>query len=94
MSSEHDEKRDQDVVTVPAWARTVILSVMAGVLPGLTIWAINMEYRVRLSETRISEMQSQEEMLQTIQTDLAVLKVQLADLRKLVEERNRSDHSP
>jgi len=71
-----DEKKP-DTITVPAWVRTIVIALFIASVPSLTLWQVNLEYRMRLSEEKDDQAERDSETLRRIENDVAVVKTQM-----------------
>ena len=46
------------VLVLPSWVRTVILSLATVSIPGLVLWAGNLEYRTRMLDRDVQEIRA------------------------------------
>jgi hypothetical protein len=80
-------------VTVPAWVRTIVLAIVIAAIPSLTLWTINLEYRVRLTEFELEDVKARNATLQQIQQDVTTIQVQMDHVRATVtrlDDRSRT----
>jgi hypothetical protein len=72
----------------------ILSSVLTAAVLPLTLWLVNLEYRVRVTEVASIDMHETAKLMATIQTDLAVLRSDVGhikegqdDLRTLLREQ-------
>lgn len=86
-----ESKTKPDTIVVPAWVRTAIIALAVAALPSLTMWTINLEYRVRLAEVELLEVKERDKTLSKIERDVAVIKTQMEYVQvtvQRIEKRN------
>ncbi len=80
-----EDKPSADTIVVPSWVRTAIVALVVAALPSLTMWTVNLEYRVRLAEAELLEAKERDKTLSKIERDVAVIKTQMEYVQATVE---------
>jgi type VI protein secretion system component VasK len=88
-----EDKPFADTIVVPSWVRTAIVALVVAALPSLTMWTVNLEYRVRLAEAELLEAKERDKTLSKIERDVAVIKTQMEYVQATVERIEKRNES-